>query len=523
MKARTVRRLRPWVQALAFILFVVLLVAAGQVAFLPADLFFRLDPLAGLAGMVAARRLVPALLVGGLMTLALTVAFGRAWCGWLCPLGTVLDWTPAHKPAAQEADLNQRWRQAKYFLLTVIVLAAVLGNLTLIFLDPITLLYRTMTTAIWPALVAIISGIERALVGLPVPGLLDAVVTVDNWLRSAVLPMYQPVYQLGGLTALLFVTILALNAIRARFWCRYLCPLGALLGLVSKIAWLRRTVSDRCVACARCARACPTGTIDPARDYASDPSECIMCLECVPACPKDAQPFRGHLRPPVLFTVAAWQPYDPSRRQFLASAGAAVVVAGLSAVEPPAERPPAFLLRPPGARPPGATDPDFLSRCIRCGICLKVCPTSALQPSLTAAGWAGVWTPVLVPRLGYCDFSCNACGQACPTDAIPRLTLEDKRQTVIGHAYVDRSRCLPWASGRSCITCEEMCPLPEKAIQLEEVEVWTADGQPLTLQRPHVLQERCIGCGICENHCPLGGQAAIRVYTPTDLGVVTPW
>jgi MauM/NapG family ferredoxin protein len=500
------------VQALAFILFVVLLATAGRIAFLPADFFFRLDPLAGLAGMLAARRVLPDMLVGGLIALVLAVVAGRVWCGWLCPLGTVLDWTPAHKPAPKEADLGRRWRQAKYFLLGLILLAAALGNLSLIFLDPITLIYRTLVAAAWPALAAIISGIERVLVELPVPGLLDAVVEADNFLRSEMLPMYQPVYGLGGLAVLLFVAVLALNAKRARFWCRYLCPLGALLGLVGKVAWLRRALNERCVECARCARACPTGTIDAERRYASDPSECVMCLECAPVCAQQAQQFRGRL------ALAAWQPYDPSRRQLIASASAAVTLVGLGAAEPSAERPVPFLLRPPGA-----TDPDFLAQCIRCGICLKVCPTSGLQPSLTAAGWSGIWTPVLVPRRGYCDFSCNACGQSCPTGAIPRLTLEDKRQAVIGHAYVDRNRCLPWASGRNCITCEEMCPVPDKAIQLEEVEALTPDGQPITLKRPYVLQERCIGCGICENHCPLQGQAGIRVYTPTDLGVVLPW
>ncbi len=512
MKASTIRRLRPWAQALAFIFFVVGLVAAGRVAWLPADLFFRLDPLAGLAGMLAARRLIPAMLVGGLSTLVLTVVAGRVWCGWLCPLGTALDWTPAHKPTPKEADLDWHWRQAKYFLLGLILLAAMLGNLSLIFLDPITLIYRTTAIAGWPALIALISGVERALTGLPVPGLRDAVVTADNFLRSALLPMYQPVYNLGGLTVLLFGLVLALNAIRARFWCRYLCPLGALLGLVSKVAWLRRTLSDSCIDCARCARACPTGTIDAARHYASDPSECIMCLECAPVCAKSGQIFRGHAAP------AAWHPYDPSRRQFIASAGAAVAVVGLSATEPSAGYPQPFLLRPPGA-----TDPDFLAQCIRCGTCVQVCPTSGLQPSLTTAGWGGIWTPVLTPRLGYCDFSCNACGQVCPTGAIPQLTLDDKRRTVIGHAYVDRNRCLPWASGRNCITCEEMCPLPEKAIQLEEATVWMPNGQTATLKRPHVLHERCIGCGICENHCPLNGQAGIRVYAPTDLGVALPW
>ena len=512
MRASKIRKFRPWVQTMAFILFIVLLVAAGRIAFLPADLFFRLDPLVGLAGMLAARRFTFTMFIGGLIVLVLTLILGRVWCGWLCPLGTVLDWVPSHKPKPKESDVNPRWRSVKYFLLGLIILGALLGNLSLIILDPITMIYRTVATAIWPGFVAIVTGVEQALAGLPVPGLLDAVVEVDNFLRSTLLPMYQPVFRLSGLAVLLFGVVVALNAVRSRFWCRYLCPLGALLGLVGKVSWLRRSTNDRCIACARCARVCPTGTIDPKKDYASDPSECIMCLECAPACDKDAQQFHGHLAP------AMWQPYDPSFRQFLLSAGAAVTVVGLSKVIPQNKQTQPFLLRPPGA-----TDPDFLSQCIRCAMCIQVCPTLGLQPSLTEAGWAGIWTPVLVPRLGPCDYSCNACGQVCPTDAIPALNLEDKRQMVIGHAYVDRNRCLPWASGRSCITCEEMCPVSDKAIQLEDVVVFDPDGQPITLQRPYVVQERCIGCGICENHCPLSGQAAIQVYRPTDLGVSQLW
>jgi formate hydrogenlyase subunit 6/NADH:ubiquinone oxidoreductase subunit I len=130
------------------------------------------------------------------------------------------------------------------------------------------------------------------------------------------------------------------------------------------------------------------------------------------------------------------------------------------------------------------------------------------------AGLQGLGTPVLVPRLGYCDYSCNACGQVCPTEAIPLLSLEDKRTQVVGRAYIDQSRCLPWSDSQPCVVCEEMCPLPEKAIQLEEREVWAPDGATVTLQLPHVLSASCIGCGICEYRCPVSGQAAIRVYVP---------
>ena len=145
---------------------------------------------------------------------------------------------------------------------------------------------------------------------------------------------------------------------------------------------------------------------------------------------------------------------------------------------------------------------------------MKVCPTSGLQPALWQAGPEGLWTPVLVPRTGYCDYSCHSCGQVCPTGAIPPLTLDEKRVAVIGVAAVDRDRCLPWAQATPCIICEEMCPVPEKAIELEEAQVADAVGQPLVVQRPHVVAERCIGCGICEFKCPVDGAAAIRVMRP---------
>ena len=508
MRAANLRRLRPWIQAISFCLFLFLLIRAGHTGFLTADSFFRLDPLVGLANMIAARQVVPALLVGTLIALVAAVVLGRAWCGWICPLGTALDWAPARKAKLHEADPKPWLRQVKYFILLLIGLLALLGNLTFLILDPITLLYRTVTTAFWPALAALITAAEPVL--YKIPPLQGPIDTFESTVRGAILPATQPVYGLGILLALLFAGILALNQVRDRFWCRYLCPLGGLLGMVSKVALLRRSVGNVCIECHRCARACPTGTIDETRHFESDPSECTLCLECVPTCSRDGQHFTWHTKP------APWRAYDPTRRQFFAAAGTAVVAAGLFGAEPAARQDHVRLIRPPGAQ-----QPEFLAQCIRCGICLKVCPTSGLQPSIEQAGWGGLWTPVLTPRLGYCDYGCNACGQACPTGAISPLALEDKRKAVIGFAYVDRNRCLPWADGRNCIVCEEMCPPPEKAIVLEDAEVRDPDtGELVTVRRPVVIHERCIGCGICENRCPLNGEAAIRVFVPTDLSAI---
>ncbi|MDH7486766.1 MAG: 4Fe-4S binding protein [Anaerolineae bacterium] len=502
-KAVTWRRIRQGVQILALLLFLYLLLGTrqGGVTFLPHDLFFRLDPLAGLTAMLAGRRWVASLALGG-VTLLLALALGRVWCGWLCPLGTLLDWTRLRRHRSDGPGLPSGWRQVKHFLLFTLLFAALLGSLTLLVLDPLTLLFRTVAVAALPALNALVTAAETALYRF---GPLQAPLELfDRAVRGWLLPVAQSFFGQNVLLALAFAAVLALNAIRPRFWCRYLCPLGALLGLFSKVAWLRHTVDEAaCTACQRCARLCPTGTIDPQRDFAADPAECTLCLDCLASCPTKAIAFRGR------WGLASWRGYDPSRRQVLASLGVAVAGAGLLRAASATRREHPRLIRPPGAR-----ENDLLDKCIRCGQCLQACPTAGLQPSLLESGLEGLWTPVLVPRLGYCDYSCHACGQVCPSGAIPELTLEGKRQTVIGVAYIDQNRCLPWADARPCIVCEEMCPVPEKAIRLQEERVQNAQGEWVTVQRPRVVRELCIGCGICEYQCPLNGEAAIRVYVP---------
>jgi polyferredoxin len=498
-------RSRKAVQALSLVAFVGLFVLSRG-STLPGDLAnvpMRLDPLLQLTSSLAGRAVqVGAVLA--LATLLLTLVFGRAWCGWLCPLGTVLDMFPSKFARRHRLAVPESWRRVKYALLLVIVFAALLANQTLVFLDPLAIVQRTLSAAVWPALDQIVTAAESLLA--QIPGLDAPVWSADEAIRPLILPAEPVSYQDALFFASFFVVIVSLNVVAPRFWCRYLCPLGGLLGLISRVAVFRREVAADCNSCRLCVPSCPTGTIDPARGFASDPAECTVCMDCVYTCRKGGNTFRPR------FSWPEGRTYDPGRREVLLGLGAAAVGVALFRSDLLAKRESPFLLRPPGTRETNA-DVVSLTQCTRCGECVRACPTGAIQPAVLQAGFQGLGTPVLVPRIGYCDYACNACGAICPTQAIPLLTLEDKQRQVIGKAYIDENRCLPWSDHQPCVVCEEMCPVPDKAIRLEEREVWTPDGAT-TMLLPHVERDLCIGCGICEYRCPVSGDAAIRVYVP---------
>jgi len=489
---RAARWTRRAVQIAAFAVFVYLLFAALQrLDPLPlASIFFRFDPLAALATMLSTRTWLPPFALA-LITVALTVLLGRYWCGWICPLGTLLGWTRFRSARRSAGRMPPALRRVKYVVLGAVVLLAALGNLTLMVLDPISLLTRTATTSAIPGFVYTVDALARAgLTWGPTAGL---VTWMEDTFRGGVLPTIQPRYEQAVGLFLILLAVILLNALADRFWCRYLCPLGALLGLVSKVQVLRPVVGDACDACGACVRACRVDAIQlgggargaTTADDASLPvtaggasadaprawivsSECTMCLDCLVACPRPGAMAFGVARRP-----GPWAPYDPGRRDAVLALTAGVGTAVLlgTGVARAVKRP--GLIRPPGAQ----DEARFLSRCLRCSECMKACPTSGLQPTLGEAGLEGVWTPVLRSRLGYCDYACNACGQVCPSGAIPMLTLAEKRRRVLGVAVIDRDRCLPWAAGTPCIVCQEMCPVPEKAIELGgERLVTRADG-----------------------------------------------
>lgn len=461
------------------------------------NLPLQLDPLVMLTQSIASRKVLPGAFLA-LLTVAISLLLGRVWCGWFCPVGTVLDWIPIRSWKKNDPAVSDQLRAIKYVLLLVILFAAIFSNLTLLIFDPLTIGYRTLTTVVWPVLDKGITAIELAL--FRVPFLAPAVGGFDSLIRPVIFPAHPAAYRYGWLFGGFFLALVGLNALAPRFWCRYLCPLGGLLGILGKFSLVQCEISESCSQCGSCMPACPTGAIQQDDHVFCDPGECTMCITCAVDCPT------GQVSFPAKNTGFLHQPYDIERRKALFSLGTAAVGAGLLNSSLVSDLPSPKMIRPPGVQN------DLLLRtCIRCGECSTVCPTNAIQMAVFEGGVEGFWTPVLVPRIGYCDYSCNACGQVCPVEAIPPLDLEIKRQRVIGKAEIDRNRCLPWADNQPCIVCEEMCPIPDKAIELELVEVRAEGGGTMTLQRPRVIPHLCIGCGICEYKCPAEGMAAIQV------------
>lgn len=492
----SLRRVRRIVQVFCLAAFVYLAFAAiVPLPAFPVDLVFRLDPLAALSASIGARTVSPYAL-WALPVVVATVLLGRAFCGWVCPLGTTLD-------VFRFDDRRHRrdraaLRPLNELLLLAVLVGAAVGFLAFAVLDPITLLMRATSTAVLPGLNVAITGVLRTLYDAGIAP--DLVAEADALVHPAILPTQQQTYRLGALLFGLLAGVVALDLVTPRFWCRYLCPLGSLLGLLGRITPLRKVVGPGCNRCAQCFAQCKMGAISP-KTLAADPAECVQCFDCRDVCPERAIGLSFGVPSPK---------YSPSRRRFLA--GTRLAAAGVVAfrVDASAVGQDSYLIRPPGS-----VD-GFLARCIRCSQCIKVCPTSGLQPAGLESGLEGFFSPVLVPRLGYCDWNCTSCGQVCPTGTIQRLELDVKRQTVIGKAYIDQNRCIPWADLKDCIVCQEMCPTTPKAVILDEAQIADGQGGTRTLKRPRVERERCVGCGICESRCPVPRQAAIRVYAKGD-------
>jgi MauM/NapG family ferredoxin protein len=456
-------RVRRWIIQFIFLgLFIFLFVQTkyGQDVLFQ-HLFFRFDPLVLIVVSIAYRSLITAS-VFSLILITGTLIFGRFFCGYVCPLGTCLDIFDS----AVRIDHKRTFslKNGKYLILCFLLIAAVVGASFVHFFDPLIIFERSLTLLFFPVVTYFVGLVTTTVVA---------------------------VYTETVIALIVFIGILSLGFIVARFWCRNICPLGGMYAILSKFSLFKTTFGDGCNECGICETVCPMGAIDM-KNQKIDSGECITCLRCLYECPHDVIEYRFH-REVV--------PFDIKRRQLIGAVGAGIVVVPFVRFMLH-ERLEGRFIRPPGSVP----EADFLNACLRCGKCMKVCPTNGIQPTLLEAGMNELWTPRLVPRIGGCEKNCNLCGQVCPTGAIRRLSLEEKSYARMGTAVMDRARCIAWEQDKVCLVCDEVCPF-NAVISLNE----TVRG--VTILRPFVDERICTGCGLCEAVCPIEGEAAIQVYS----------
>ena len=487
----------------------------------PVRLFFEWDPLVAIANALATHALYRGLL-WSLVILLPTLFLGRFFCGWICPMGTLQHFVgnmPSESKRGKqriEANRYKRWQTVKYVVLIAGLVAACFGSMAIGWLDPFSLLVRSIGLSILPAFNFTVRAVLAPMENSHIAPIKATGEITHAILQFLVLDFRQAHFAQGLALGILFLLILSASLRVTRLWCRSICPLGALLGAVSRWSVLGlHKDADSCDKCNRCLMHCQGGD-DPIGGAPWRKAECLMCMNCVGSCPHDSLVFRFFRHEKEVASP------DLGRRRTLTGLAAGAVAVPLMRADTAMgksrnER----LIRPPGA----LDEPDFLSRCIRCGECMKVCPNNSLHPTLEQAGLEGLWTPTLVPRIGYCEPSCVLCSEVCPTGAIWQITPREKGWVVgvgqqsqpvrLGTAFYDRGRCLPWAMATECIVCEEWCPVSPKAIYVQEAQVIDAAGNTKTLKQPRVDPSRCVGCGACEFACPLQERPAVYV---TSIG-----
>jgi polyferredoxin len=502
----------------------------------PVSLFLEVDPLVGFATSLSTGT-VYRWLWRGMWVLVPTLLLGRVFCNWMCPYGTLhqfFGWIFNIRSNRNNIDAN-RYRSVyrlKYYILTVFLVLAAFGSLQIGLLDPICLLVRTMTTTVAPASDMAAENVARLLNENGLNG------SAASFISSAPGAPDQRIFAGAWFVGLVIIVLIGMNLVIPRFFCRVLCPLGAFLGILSRFSLFRIDRDlHKCTDCDLCLKHCE-GASDP--HDALRKSECFVCFNCIDDCPEDALSFKlaplpvkdrivGKIREgaatlfgkPIISkrpdTVIAG-PSMPRRRWLFAA------IAGFLAY--PFMRLSAAVnkrgFNEKAIRPPGSVEEsEFLERCIKCDQCINVCPTNVLQPSsLAQGGLEGFWTPVMDFSIGFCQLNCSLCSEVCPTGAIQKISVEQKLglgeydeqgPIRLGTAFFDRGRCLPWSMETPCVVCEEVCPVSPKAIGTYDEEITRWDGTMVTLNKPYMRPELCIGCGICERECPVIDDAAVYV------------
>ena len=458
------------------------------------------------AGGVLGLQFVPSLMqlmhavtlgaAGCMVIIVLTLLFGRVYCSTLCPLGTLQDiiaFIARKKQRRRGLQFSQPHNLLRYSLLALTVVLFFAGSGLLVnLLDPYSSFGRIFANLFRP-LVLLVNNV--------------AAVILEQWgvyaLPRVRWAAFAPLSICISLATLFLLVLLA--ATRGRLYCNTLCPIGALLGMVSRFSLLRLTIDPGgCKGCGLCEDVCKAGCID-SQAKTVDNSRCVGCYNCLVVCQRNGLGFENKWRRRIAET-----PADPNRREFLFNSG--VFLLGLTGVP---EQTKAIIQSKPTTvaeqvtcpvSPPGSDNiARFTATCTACHLCVSACPSRVLVPSLFEFGLHGMMLPRMNYHSGYCNYECTLCMDLCPTGAILPLKVAEKKLTQLGVAKFIKENCVVFTDNTACGACSEHCPT--KAVDM----VPYPNPANKDLRIPEMKPEYCIGCGGCEHACPTKPYKAIFV------------
>jgi len=451
-------------------------------------------------GWMAEIQLLPAVLALNLAVIVglvlLTLVLGRVYCSVICPLGVfqdIVSWLSSRRKGKKNRfGFKRENKWLRYGMLVLFVVLMVAGvNAVAILIAPYSAWGRIATNLLAPLygwgnnLLAAISDHYGSYAFYP----------TDVYIKSL------PVFIVAAVT---FIILVVLAWRGGRTWCNNICPVGTVLGFLSRFSLLRPTIdTSKCINCGVCGKRCKASCIDT-KNHAIDYSRCVACFDCLENCHSGAIQYR--------FAYGKKQSEakadDNSRRAFITGislvAGTATVEAkkkkleaGLAALEDKQLPPRTVLPVPAGA----VSRKNFYTHCTACQLCVSKCPNDVLRPS---ARLTNLMQPEMHFDQGFCRIDCNICSNVCPTGAIrPVESVADKSSIQIGHAVVISENCVAFRDGVHCGNCSRHCPTG--AITL------VAHPDNPKVKIPAVNPEQCIGCGACEFHCPARPVSAIYV------------
>lgn len=441
---------------------------------------------------------VMALNVGVIVFLiALTLIFGRVYCSTICPLGVMQDlisWF-AGKRKKNRFKFSPAKSYLRYGVLALFVAAMVAGIGSVV------------------ALLAPYSSYGRIAQNLLSPlykwgnNLLAFIAEkVDSYAFYSTDVIVASV----GTFAIAAVTLIVIGYLAwrsGRTYCNTICPVGTVLGELSRFSLLKPVIdTDKCINCGKCARNCKASCID-AKNHAIDYTRCVVCMDCLESCSVDAVKYT--LRCKASSCKKNTEPkVDSSRKNFLIGAGL-LAASAAKAQEMKVDGGYATIIgkkapkREINPTPAGSLSvKNLTSKCTGCQLCVSACPTNVLRPS---ADLKSFMQPVMSFENGYCCPECSKCSEVCPAGAIQPITIEEKSSTQIGHAVWVKANCIVLTDDVDCGNCERHCP--SKAITM----VPSDPNNRRSRKIPTINEERCIGCGACENLCPARPFSAIYV------------